>query len=246
MWFAAGCALSTKKMLKIIGLALIMLPVMIQSGTLQDPTAGIDSGFLAKIEKRFGSAAKQRLLDWKALIKDSHDKPLTAKLELVNDFFNDTQRISYGSDLSVWQQKDYWATPVEFLARGQGDCEDYSIAKYYTLLALGVPEQKLQITYVKVEGIRYGTNRDFSHMVLGFFDHPDAIPLILDNVITTIKSASERNDLTPVYSFNGDKLWLAKQRERGVYIGSSDRIKAWVGLNERIFKRRVRGPGRAS
>ena len=52
-------------------------------------------------------------------------------------------------DIIHWNKVDYWATPIEFLASHGGDCEDFAIAKYFTLIQLGIPEEQLTLTYVK-------------------------------------------------------------------------------------------------
>lgn len=199
-----------------------------------DPTAGLDNKLLNQIAKKYGPKAKARLVAWKKLIADHQQKPIDEKVTLVNSFFNDPNFIQYGPDAYVWYKKDYWATPTEFLIQGAGDCEDYSIAKYFTLRALGVPDKYLQITYVKVDSLREGANRDLSHMVLSYFPEGQEDPLILDNIVKTVKPAHERTDLEPVYSFNGESLWLSNQRKRGRYVGSSERISAWTNLNKRL------------
>ncbi|MBI4206399.1 MAG: transglutaminase-like cysteine peptidase [Betaproteobacteria bacterium] len=107
-------------------------------------------------------------------------------------------------DIIHWGKEDYWATPIEFLSTNAGDCEDFSIAKYFTLRALGVPDDRLRLTYVK-ELVQYNQ----AHMVVAYFPSPDAEPLVLDNINKTIQPASARSDLLPVYSFNGSNLWLA-------------------------------------
>ena len=149
------------------------------------------------------------------------------KLELVNDFMN---RTPFKTDQEHWGKEDYWAMPIEFLLTNGGDCEDFAIAKYFTLRALGVPEEKLQITYVKEVNLF-----NEAHMVLAYFPSPDAEPLILDNVNKSIQPASIRTDLAPVYSFNGSGLWLAKaQSGRGEAEGSSNRIVYWKELQARM------------
>ena len=144
----------------------------------------------------------------------------------VNDMVNSHP---YIEDTANWRKSDYWETPIEFFTRG-GDCEDFSIAKYFTLRALGVPDDKLQITYVKEIKVF-----NEAHMVLAYFATPDAEPVILDNINKTIQPASNRGDLVPVYSFNGSGLWLAKQQQgRGQSAGSSDRIGHWKDLQNRM------------
>lgn len=127
-----------------------------------------------------------------------------ARLKAVNDFFN--RRVNFRDDSVAWGQLDYWATPLEMLAKGQGDCEDYANAKYFTLLASGVPGAKLRLVYVRaLLGGPGGPVQ--AHMVLAYYPEPDAEPLILDNLINEIRPAGRRPDLTPVFSFNAEGLW---------------------------------------
>jgi predicted transglutaminase-like cysteine proteinase len=177
------------------------------------------------IGQRFGQPAVERLLAWQALSQRSDfDGPLH-KLTEVNRFFNQTPFLS---DPQHWGREDYWASPVELLASNGGDCEDYSIAKYFTLLELGIPDERLKITYVKALELNQ------AHMVLAYYDSPDAEPLILDNLKSEVLPASARTDLLPVYSFNGEGLWLAKMRDRdGRRIGDADRLDSWQDLLRR-------------
>jgi predicted transglutaminase-like cysteine proteinase len=163
---------------------------------------------LRNAESRYGSlgAAKQRILDWDALIKSSAALSEADKLGEVNRFFN--RSIRFTDDIRLWQQNDYWATPVEMLVKGAGDCEDYSIAKYFTLRRLGIPSEKLRITYVKA------LNYNQAHMVLTYYASPTAEPLVLDNLINDIRPASQRKDLLPVYAFNAEGLYLAGSNTR--------------------------------
>lgn len=131
-----------------------------------------------------------------------HDED--ARVRGVNQFYN--QRIVFRDDIEVWGQTDYWASPLELLNKGQGDCEDYAIAKYFTLIALGVPGPKLRLVYVRaLVGGQGGAV--LAHMVLAYYPSPDAQPLILDNLIGDIRPASRRADLVPVFSFNAEGLW---------------------------------------
>jgi len=176
--------------------------------------------------QKYGLFAGRRLQAWQQLVDNNIDLPEITKLKNVNDFFNEVRFID---DIIHWKQKDYWATPVEMLSTDAGDCEDYTIAKYFTLKALGVSEKKLYLTYVKA--IRLNQ----AHMVLTYFKTPQSIPLVLDNINKRILKATKRNDLVPVYSFNGDGLWLAKQRGKGRSVsGGTKKLKAWNNLLERL------------
>jgi predicted transglutaminase-like cysteine proteinase len=208
----------------LLALATLSLAALaVELDTITDPQIG-------KLAQQFGSIAKSRLTDGRTLVTAPKHKALQQereKLELVNDFMN---RTPFLSDLQHWGKEDYWATPVEFLSTNGGDCEDFSIAKYFALRSLGVPDEKLRITYVK-EVVVYNE----AHMVLAYFPAPDAEPLVLDNINKTIRPASTRTDLVPVYSFNGSGLWLAKdQTGRGQSVGGSDRIGHWKDVQSRL------------
>ncbi|HTL25369.1 MAG TPA: transglutaminase-like cysteine peptidase [Burkholderiales bacterium] len=204
-------------------LVLSLAALAVELDTITDPQIG-------KLAQQFGPTAKNRLTDGRSLVTTPKNRALQQereKLEIVNDFMNRTPFIS---DLQHWGKEDYWATPVEFLSTNGGDCEDFSIAKYFALRSLGVPDEKLRITYVK-EIVVYNE----AHMVLAYFPAPDAEPLVLDNINKTIRPASTRTDLVPVYSFNGSGLWLAKdQTGRGQSVGGSDRIGHWKDVQSRL------------
>ena len=125
------------------------------------------------------------------------------RLKVVNDFYN--QRLAYMEDIDNWGLVDYWASPLESLGKGAGDCEDYAIGKYFTLLAAGVPESSLRLVYVRAD--LPGSSSPVAHMVLAHYANPNADPSILDNLVRSVQPASTRRDLTPVFSFNGAGLW---------------------------------------
>ena len=198
-------------------------------GALLLPAAATGPAFdteaLQAIAQRYGPAAARRVQDWRQLIDNDQNQPVQAKLAAVNAFFN--QRL-FVDDIIHWNQIDYWATPVEFLATDGGDCEDFAIAKYFTLLELGVPESRLQITYVKAVQLNQ------AHMVLAYYANPGADPLVLDNLVPDVRAGSSRSDLVPVYSFNGQGLWIARARGRGKRVGGSERLSLWQDLITRM------------
>ena len=155
------------------------------------------------------------------------------KLAAVNDFFN--RRIVFREDIEVWQQLDYWASPLETLDKGQGDCEDYAVAKYFSLLALGMPTARLRLVYVLAQVGGPGAAQ-MPHMVLAYYAGPGAEPMILDNLLGELRSASRRPDLTPVFSFNSDGLW---QGTGGPSAGDPvARLSRWRGV---LAKARTEG-----
>jgi len=194
---------------------------------------GFSPEFLNRIAAQFGPSAKNRLVEWQQLIVNQRGNSEWESIHAVNAFFN---RVPFLSDKKHWHRNDYWATPVEFLSTNGGDCEDFAIAKYFTLRELGVPDKKLRITYVKALRLNQ------AHMVLAYYDSPDSDPLILDNLINRILPASRRDDLLPIYSFNGTNLWMSKERGQGRRVaGGSQGINMWRDLNIRMKKERDLG-----
>jgi len=189
----------------------------------------LSEAVLSKAEAKYGADARKRLVDWQQLLTSNRKQPELEKLKLVNDFFN--ENVIFVSDQDHWGVNDYWATPVETLASHGGDCEDFAIGKYFSLLALGVSVDKLRITYVKA--INWNPINQ-AHMVLTYYPTPDAIPLVLDNLIPEIRPASNRPDLIPVYSFNGEGLWLAKERGSGKAVGKPTSLGLWRDLTSRF------------
>ena len=53
------------------------------------------------------------------------------------------------SDLAQYGVEDYWASPLESLGSGAGDCEDYAIAKYVALEESGIAPADLQLEIVR-------------------------------------------------------------------------------------------------
>jgi len=185
--------------------------------------------FLAFAEKRWGRAVTPRLKVWQRLVRDNQAATATGAadaggLRLVNSFFN---QVPFVSDLLNWGVEDYWATPSEMLGSFGADCEDYSISKYLSLKEIGIPIQKLRITYVR------SLKRGEPHMVLAYYPTPDADPLILDNLNGDIRPASQRPDLVPVYGFNDDDLWLPDGS--GLQGGASN-VRLWRELLEKLAK----------
>tara|TARA_Y100001001_G_scaffold28675_1_gene23947 strand:+ start:658 stop:1290 length:633 start_codon:yes stop_codon:yes gene_type:complete len=157
----------------------------------------------AAMSAEYGSQGVRDLDEWLNLIDRLRGADLRTQLRDVNDFFN--RKMQWLEDRTIWRQSDYWATPIESLGRGAGDCEDYSIAKYVTLKELGIPISKLRMIYVRARLGRSQVTQ--AHMVLGYYETPGAEPLILDNIAAGISRASLRTDLDPLFSFNSSGLW---------------------------------------
>jgi predicted transglutaminase-like cysteine proteinase len=187
-----------------------LLAIVVAIGTLSLsglPFAlGVDFDRLQQaLVSRFGADRLPLLLDWQRMLGEGRKATETDNLRRVNDFIN--RRIAFDDDMSVWGQNDYWATPIETIGQGRGDCEDISIAKYYSLIDLGIPINKLRLVYVKA--VQTGPAGTFlqAHMVLAYYATPTADPLVLDNLNPQILPASRRSDLSPIFSFNSAGLW---------------------------------------
>ncbi len=205
----------------------LMFYLLLFYGASVSPGLTISQKLLGDIEEKYGNKAKLRAISWQIMLNTAKQvKGDQEKLTFINDFFN--QHVKFVDDISHWGENDYWATPLEFIASGAGDCEDFSIAKYFSLKEAGIAENKLRLTYVKA--IRLGQ----AHMVLTYFAQPRSIPLVLDNLIPEIKKANQRKDLLPVYSFNGSGLWIAKARGVGQRVGSSTRLSLWQNLKYKM------------
>ncbi|MDY6884402.1 MAG: transglutaminase-like cysteine peptidase [Pseudomonadota bacterium] len=179
----------------------------------------------ARIGTIYGTEASENVAKWRQLVTELQSEDIDEKLYQINRFFN---RFDFVDDLVHWQQKDYWATPIEFISTGAGDCEDYTIAKYFSLIELGVPEQQLRLMYVTALELRQ------PHMVLAYYETPTSIPLVLDNINRRILPANKRRDLSPIYSFNGNGLWAAKAMGTGRKLRGSGPMKMWDDMVERL------------
>ncbi|WP_425500239.1 cysteine protease LapG [Pseudomonas akapageensis] len=181
----------------------------------------------ARAQKLYGPLGdgQLRIDAWQRLLATRKQLPELEQLQVVNQFFN--RQMQYREDPDLWHEVDYWATPIESLWKGAGDCEDYAIAKYFSLRRLGVPSDKLRITYVKA------LQQNRAHMVLTYYASPEAMPLVLDSLVDTIKPANQRTDLLPVYAFNGEGLWLT-EAAGNKKVGDIKRLSRWQDLLKKM------------
>lgn len=181
----------------------------------------VSPSVIERVEKQYDRFAKNRFVALAKMMQKLESADTKTKLEKVNEFFNS---VKYGDDKDVYANTDYWATPFEFLARDKGDCEDYVIAKYFALKHLGIPTDKLFLSYVRVE------SKTEAHMVLTYFETPSSEPLILDSLRKIIFPASSRGDLKPVFNFNPDILEDGKKTAAH---------KKWDELMQRIKENKI-------
>jgi predicted transglutaminase-like cysteine proteinase len=195
-------------------------------------TSQVTQGLIGSYTRQFGSAARERMGSWVDFARAQKSAPRVARLlqsagaelealQTANSFFN---RIPFLTDAEHWSAEDYWATPAETVASNGGDCEDYSIAKYFLLKEFGVPIERLRITYVKAVKLNQ------AHMVLAYYAAPGAEPLILDNLEDRVRPASDRSDLVPVYSFNDEDVVLVRDAKKTNPL----QIRAWRDLLQKL------------
>ena len=140
-----------------------------------------------------------RLLRYKDFLEQAQYFHLEKKLNRVNAHINkirskhDKLSNPNGGENTIG---DYWMTPKEFFIAGSGDCEDYAIAKFYTLQYLGIDPKHLYLSVVQVKGSRT------LHMILLYLKNKNSIPLVLDNLSWKVLPLNQRKDLTPMFAFN--------------------------------------------
>jgi len=180
-----------------------ILLILILSLTL-DAEELITPQLIDRAQKKYGCFAKNRFIYIRdELLKKLKNKPDLVKLNVVNTKYN---KIKYASDKKIYKQNDYWATLYQFVGKNRGDCEDYTIAKYYTLKELGVDPHKMKFLYV-IYKKKNGEKK--SHMVLAYLTTltPKSRTdyLILDNNNRLILPASKRPNLIKIIKMlNGD------------------------------------------
>jgi len=164
----------------------------------------IDQQIASAAGVKYNRFAKNRFLDINnSLLDKLRDASDIKKLNVVNTWVN---QIPYKSDKKVYGVSDYWATLYEFVGKNRGDCEDYTITKYYILKELGIDPNRLKFTYVVYKN-RQG--KMISHMVLSYLKvakptSKDDI-LILGNNNRLVLPASKRPDIVKVIKMiNGD------------------------------------------
>lgn len=182
------------------------------------------------VQQRYGAGAVAATRDWSGVLSVFQGETEQKKLKDVNEYFN--RKLRFEADQKIWGQNDYWATPIEALFKGSGDCEDYAIAKYFSLKLAGVPVSRLRITYAKARIGGMNSDTTQAHMVLTYYATPDAEPLVLDNLVSEIRPASRRSDLTPIFSFNSEGVWAAGSS--APQQGGGSRLSKWTDLVEKM------------
>lgn len=154
---------------------------------------------LDRFEGQLGSrSSSPRVQMWKASLGDLRNEAKVSQIREVNRYIN---QVKYIPDSQNWSKSDYWATPIEFFSRG-GDCEDFAIAKYASLKALGVPADDMRIAIV------HDKIKNIPHAIL--IVYTDEGVFVLDNQEKDMKRAEDVNRYRPIFSINQSSWWLHK------------------------------------
>jgi len=137
---------------------------------------------------------------WDDFVKGLRGKDRMTQIRAVHREMN---RRAYIVDPVNWGLKDYWATPLQFFKR-QGDCEDYAIAKFLSLRALGVPNEDMRVV------VLMDTNLKLAHAVLVVYLGDKAY--VLDNQISKVVRAETIRHYRPIYSINETNWWLHRPK----------------------------------
>jgi len=86
-------------------------------------------------------------LDFLHIIEGAQAKTGLARLGEINRAIN--LAIRPGDDLANYGVIDYWSSPLETLAKGSGDCEDYAIAKLVALREAGIAAADVRLVIVR-------------------------------------------------------------------------------------------------
>lgn len=171
---------------------------------------------------------------WRVLLDGSLQHSGTDHLPLlhqVNEFVH--AYFTYAEDQRQFGKEDYWVSPAEMLASRQGDCEDWAIFSYISLRHMGVPDEQLRLVYVRAAVGGPYSSISQAHMVLAYYPTDSATPLIIDSLISEILPASQRTDLTPVFSFNSQGLWAGTGAQKSKQT-SSARLSHWREVISRM------------
>jgi len=134
--------------------------------------------------------------DWQVFLDRLQGTPAKEQLQAVNRWVN---QLPYRVDLENWDEEDHWATPMEFLNRGAGDCEDFAIAKFMALKSLGFTNEQMRIVVLN------DTMINELHAILVV--ELDGEAMVLDNYIKQIVTAERIHHYQPIYSINETAWW---------------------------------------
>ncbi len=152
----------------------------------------------SKWQRAQASALSGRAGPWREIVGEARSLDQGAKIERINSWVN--RRVNFIDDSVRFKVADRWATATETLRAGQGDCEDYAIAKMKLLEAAGVARNDMFLVIAK------DLVRRADHALL-VVRNGDRL-MVLDNNTDRIVDAATIRDYRPVMSYSAGKAWL--------------------------------------
>lgn len=144
-----------------------------------------------------GQSSACRLENWQKFLTQISNSNEADQIYRVHRYIN---RFRYVTDKRNWRRRDYWAIPEQLFERG-GDCEDYVIAKYLSLRALGIDADRLRVVVV------YDRKKREDHAVLAVLGPNETV--ILDNYRRRVMSWTDmKRRYRPYYSLNENAVWI--------------------------------------
>lgn len=128
------------------------------------------------------------------------------KIEQIYEVNNYVNKFRYKSDQENYGKNDYYASPLEMIKKGAGDCEDFAILKYNILVKeFGINPKDLGFMYGQ-----YGPNK-IPHMVLSFKANGD--DYILDNTTNKITKLEDHPTFTKMFEVSNNKVLIGSKSE---------------------------------
>lgn len=155
-----------------------------------------EAKLIAACDRDVSACGSPRIVAWRAKIHSLKGLPLTTQLRELNLFLNEI--VPYLTDDENFGQEDYWTTPLEFL-RHAGDCEDYAIIKFTSLLELGLTNDQMRIVVVM------DTLRNLPHALLSV--EAEGQVYLLDSLFDVVLTDDRALPYVPQYSVNLTDRW---------------------------------------
>lgn len=171
----------------------------------------------------------RRFKNYSNLIKNSKNFSIFKKLNYTNLFFN---KFLPTLDKNGSQIDDHWLTQKEFIFKGYGDCEDYAIAKYFTLLNLGLKKENLFLCVTKTNNY---SGASF-HMILLYVKNKRKSALVLDNLSSKVVLLKKRKKLHPIFAFNETSTYTLNKNKFLLKINLNwNGIKKWENILKKTY-----------
>jgi len=182
--------------LRLRQLAVLLLAALLAGGF--DAGLAWDTDRMSVAAQRLGPRATAGVRALQPLLVAASEMEEGARLAAINQFFN--RRIVFAEDEAVWGVADYWASPLELLDKGRGDCEDFAIAKYISLRELGFSQSDMRILVLNDLNLR------IPHAILIVYLNGRAF--VLDNQIAQVVPTDVIRHYQPIFSINEEAWWL--------------------------------------